>query len=111
MSSTKAPSLFLRRAGPRANDLGRMSLRQLVVAYATYPTILLYVALCLGSIALSMRFGALERPWTTLAAVPAAIVIYPFAEYALHRFVLHARWLYKNPLTADLWRRIHYDHH
>ena len=111
MSSTKVLSLFLRRAGPRSNDLGQMSLRQLVIAYATYPTILLYVALCLASIAMSVRLGALERPGPTLAAVLTAIVVYPFAEYALHRFVLHARWLYKNPVTANLWRRIHYDHH
>ena len=29
----------------------------------------------------------------------------------LHRWVLHATWLYKSPLTAKVWKRIHYDHH
>lgn len=111
MASAKLFSLFLRRAGPRANDLGKMSLGDLVVAYFTYPTILLYGALCAAAIAGAVWLGALQQPLRTLATVLAAIVVYPFAEYVLHRYVLHARWLYKNPLTADLWKRIHYDHH
>ena len=46
----------------------------------------------------------------SLAALTVAI-LYPFVEYALHRWVLHARWLYKSPWTAKVWKRIHYDHH
>jgi sterol desaturase/sphingolipid hydroxylase (fatty acid hydroxylase superfamily) len=104
-------SLFLRRAGGRSNDLGRMTLRELIVAYATYPSIMAYAALSVGAIVGAVRLGALARPLHSLAAVTAAILVYPFVEYALHRFVLHARWLYKNPITADLWKRIHFDHH
>jgi sterol desaturase/sphingolipid hydroxylase (fatty acid hydroxylase superfamily) len=88
-----------------------MTLPELVVAFATYPSVILYAVLCLASIAAAIALGALERPLHTAAAVIAAILIYPAVEYCLHRYVLHARWLYKNPATADLWKRIHYDHH
>ncbi len=111
MSSAKIQSLVARRPERRIYDLGQMNLRQLVVAYATYPSIVLYAVLCLVSIAGAVWFGALAQPVRTVVAIIAAVVIYPVAEYVLHRFVLHARWLYKNPLTADLWKRIHYDHH
>jgi sterol desaturase/sphingolipid hydroxylase (fatty acid hydroxylase superfamily) len=49
--------------------------------------------------------------WQPLLGVGLVFVVYPFAEYALHRWVLHARFLYKSPLTAKVWKRIHYDHH
>jgi sterol desaturase/sphingolipid hydroxylase (fatty acid hydroxylase superfamily) len=111
MASAKLFALFLRRAGPRANDLGRMTLGELAVAYATYPSIILYAVLCVASIAGAVALGALAQPVRTAAAIGAAILIYPAVEYVLHRYVLHARWLYKNPVTADLWKRIHYDHH
>ena len=111
MASERLFSLFLRRSGPRANDLGKMTLPELVVAYATYPTIIVYVLLCVACIAASFALGAARTPIRALAAVAATIAVYPFVEYLLHRFVLHGRWLYKNPLTADLWKRIHYDHH
>jgi sterol desaturase/sphingolipid hydroxylase (fatty acid hydroxylase superfamily) len=111
MASGRLFSLFLRRSGPRANDLGKMTLPELVVAYATYPTIILYAVLFLAAVAGAVWLGAAARPARTLLTVATAVVVYPFAEYLLHRYVLHARWLYKNPLTADLWRRIHYDHH
>ncbi|MEI9964890.1 MAG: sterol desaturase family protein [Caulobacteraceae bacterium] len=88
-----------------------MSLRDLVVAYATYPSIIAYALLCVACVVGAVSLGALQHPVRSLAAVVAAILIYPAVEYALHRFVLHARWLYKNPYTADLWKRIHYDHH
>ncbi len=104
-------SLFLRQQGGRANDLGQMNLRELIVAYATYPTILVYAALCVACIAGAVWLGALAAPLRSLAAVVAAVLIYPAVEYLLHRFVLHARWLYKSPLTASVWKRIHYDHH
>ena len=111
MASAKFFALFLRRAGPRSNDLGQMTLPELVTAFATYPSVILYAALCLGSVGGAVALGALGRPVQTAAAIVAAILIYPAVEYLLHRFVLHARWLYKNPVTADLWKRIHYDHH
>ncbi len=88
-----------------------MSLRDLVIAYLTYPTIILYAVLCVAAVAGAVWLGALERPGRTGLAILAVLAIYPFYEYALHRYVLHNPFLYRNPLTASLWKRIHYDHH
>ena len=111
MASDRVFSLFLRRGKTRANDLGRMTLGELVVAYATYPSVLLYAALAVAAATGAVWLGALHAPLRTLATLLATIAIFPFYEYALHRFVLHSRLLYKSPLTADVWKRIHYDHH
>jgi len=111
MASDRVFSLFFRRGKTRANDLGRMSLGELVVAYATYPSVLLYAALAIGGAVGSAMLGAGAEPFRILAALAATLAIFPFYEYALHRFVLHNRTLYKSPLTADVWKRIHYDHH
>lgn len=111
MASDRVFSLFLRRGKTRANDLGRMTLGELVVAYATYPSVLLYAALAIACAAGAVWQGALATPLRTLAALVATILIFPFYEYTLHRFVLHNRALYKSPITADVWKRIHYDHH
>ncbi len=46
-----------------------------------------------------------------LGAVLATVLAYPIAWYLIHRFVLHSRFLYRSPLTAALWKRIHFDHH
>lgn len=93
----------------RSFDLGKMSLPQLWMAYLTYPTILLYFTL----IACSAVSGVLFHPTLTQIVIPAitVIAVYPLAWYAIHRFILHGRWLYRNPLTASLWKRVHFDHH
>jgi sterol desaturase/sphingolipid hydroxylase (fatty acid hydroxylase superfamily) len=114
MASDRVFSLFLRRGRGRTNDLGKMSLGDLVVAYVTYPTIVLYAVLAVGLMSAAVWMGAFSGwPQTlrTLGAIAALLLLYPFFEYALHRFVLHNRLLYKSPLTADMWKRIHYDHH
>jgi sterol desaturase/sphingolipid hydroxylase (fatty acid hydroxylase superfamily) len=111
MASDRLFSLFFRRGKTRTNDLGKMSLGELLAAYLTYPTVLLYAALVLGFAFVAVRLGALQAPLRTLAALGAVVLIYPFYEYALHRFVLHNRILYKHPFTASVWKRIHYDHH
>ena len=111
MASARFFALFPRRAGARSNDLGKMTLPELIVAFATYPSIVIYAVLCAACVAGALALGAAQRPLHSLAAVAAAVLIYPAVEYLLHRYVLHARWLYRSPVTADLWKRIHYDHH
>jgi len=111
MASDRVFSLFLRRGKTRANDLGRMTLGELVVAYATYPSVLLYAVLAIGCAVGSVLLGGLITWERTLTALAATLVLFPFFEYAAHRFILHNRALYKSPLTADVWKRIHYDHH
>jgi hypothetical protein len=44
-------------------------------------------------------------------AALATIFVYPLVWYVLHRFVLHGQFLYRSPLTAAMWKRIHFDHH
>jgi len=93
----------------RTYDLGRMSFRDLLVAYATYPAIQVYAAMALVAAALAVLWT--ERGARTALAALAMVLLYPLVEYGLHRYVLHARILYKSRLTAALWKRIHFDHH
>ena len=109
MASDRVFPVF--RGKTRANDLGRMTLGELTVAYVTYPSVWLYAALALACAGGALALGAAQTPLRTLATLAATVAIFPFYEYALHRFVLHNRLLYKSPLTADVWKRIHYDHH
>ena len=86
-----------------------MNFRELVVAYFQYPAIIAYLALSAAAIAL---FAARPAPLApTLIAIGVATFIYPLAWYGLHRWVLHSRWMFKVPLLARTWKRIHYDHH
>lgn len=105
------PSMIAAKAWRgRSYDLGRMDLRELTRVFATYPAVLAYAALALGAAAVAA--AAFTGGWVGLGlAVALALVVYPFVWYGLHRFVLHGRWLYRSPLTAALWKRIHFDHH
>jgi sterol desaturase/sphingolipid hydroxylase (fatty acid hydroxylase superfamily) len=91
-----------------------MTMRELTTVYVQHPTVLTYGALLAASVslAISLSDGPL-RARAFQIAVPAAVagLVYPFAEYVLHRFLLHSAFLYRSPLTVSLWRRIHYDHH
>ena len=49
--------------------------------------------------------------YTILLAVGVATFTYPLVWYVLHRWVLHSRWMFKVPVLASTWKRIHYDHH
>lgn len=86
-----------------------MSLRELLVAYFQYPAILAYLALGFAAIGVYLWKPAPLAP--SLIAFGFATFIYPLAWYALHRWVLHSRWMFKVPLLASTWKRIHYDHH
>ncbi|MFC7331689.1 sterol desaturase family protein [Rhodocista pekingensis] len=93
----------------RSYDLGRMTLRDLAVAYWTYPAIQVYTALALVSAGMALAWAG---DWAALVlTVLVASAVYPLAWYAIHRFILHGRWLYRMPWTAALWKRIHFDHH
>ncbi len=86
-----------------------MTLSSLTVAFFQHHAVWTYLLLAVVSATLSGF-----RPSTLLqtgAAILAAGLIYPLIWYALHRWVLHSRWMFKSPLTASTWKRIHYDHH
>jgi sterol desaturase/sphingolipid hydroxylase (fatty acid hydroxylase superfamily) len=93
----------------RSYDLGKMSFRDLAVAYSTYYAIHAYliVAVVSGAVAVHVSRGWIPA---ALGAV-AAVFLYPFAWYLIHRFILHSRSLYKSRWTAASWKRIHFDHH
>jgi len=93
----------------RSYNLGRMSFRELAVAYATCPAIQLYIALAIVTAGISAWFF---QGWGDVAyAAFAAFLVYPLAWYGIHRFILHGRWLYRMRWTSGLWKRIHFDHH
>ncbi len=93
----------------RSFDLGRMTLRDLIVAYSSHPAVHLYSLGAVVAGILAARESA--SVWGPLCAVVATVTAYPLAWYAIHRFVLHSRFLYRSKLTAALWKRIHFDHH
>ena len=93
----------------REHHLDRMNLRQLVIAYFQYPAIVAYLALSV--VAIGVWFARPAPLLATAASVGIAVVLYPLVWYVLHRWVLHSRWMFKVPLLAATWKRIHYDHH
>ena len=102
---------FLRSAlwDGRKHYLDRMTVPDLVRAYFAFPAIQGYLGLGVLSTVAAIYYwpGFLAA----LAAVVVTIFIYGLVWYVLHRFVLHGRYLYKSPLTASVWKRIHFDHH
>lgn len=93
----------------RSHYLDRMTFRELVVAYFQYYAIQAY--LLLAGISIWVAVDRVEHPVRALAGAAIAVIAYPFVWYVLHRWVLHSQWMYKSPLTAHTWKRIHYDHH
>ncbi|MFT8244689.1 sterol desaturase family protein [Roseomonas sp. BN140053] len=97
----------------RSFDLGRMTLRELLVAWGTHPAIHAYAVLAVlsGAWAVQRTLADGTPLWRLLLAVVLAEAAYPVVWYGLHRFVLHGRWLYRSRWTAALWKRVHFDHH
>lgn len=93
----------------RTHYLNKMTLKQLVVAYFQYYAIQAYLALAVVSIFVAASYATAILP--NVATVVIAVAVYPLVWYVLHRYVLHSRWMFKSPLTASVWKRIHYDHH
>ncbi|GBD43445.1 hypothetical protein HRbin40_00918 [bacterium HR40] len=94
---------------PEPRLLNRMGFRDLLRAYFTYYAIQVYLLCVVAGGLLAARWAeSWEGP--ALAAL-VTVLVYPFVEYLVHRFVLHSRWLYRSRFTARVWKRIHYDHH
>jgi sterol desaturase/sphingolipid hydroxylase (fatty acid hydroxylase superfamily) len=93
----------------REHHLDRMTMKQLVVAYFQYPAVIAY--LLLSVVAIGVWIARPAGPIATIASVAASIVLYPLVWYCLHRWVLHSQWMFKVPMLAATWKRIHYDHH
>ncbi|MEX1147850.1 MAG: sterol desaturase family protein [Sphingomonadales bacterium] len=102
---------MIARAGfwKKKHYLNKMGLRELVAAYFQYYAIQAYLVLGVISTVLAIIYTTAVIP--NLIVIALSILAYPLAWYLLHRFVLHGRFLFKSPLTARAWKRIHYDHH
>ncbi|MEX0923906.1 MAG: sterol desaturase family protein [Rhodovibrionaceae bacterium] len=98
-----------KRWGEQEHLLNRMTLRDLVRAYFTYPAIQAYLLLAAACLC-ALAFVPVAPLATALSAL-LAVAVYPLAWYLLHRFVLHGKFLYKSRHTATVWKRIHFDHH
>jgi len=86
-----------------------MSLGDLLAAYLRHYSIKCYLIIAVATTFLGVSLASdFVMPLTAAAAVA---VVYPLAEYSLHRWVLHGRFLYKKAWSAKVWKRIHYDHH
>ena len=46
-----------------------------------------------------------------VAATLASLVLLALLEYLIHRFALHNQIFYRHPVTARIWRHLHYEHH
>lgn len=93
--------------------LDRMTFRDLMWAYVLYPSIQMYAVLLACSIMSAFVLFPYfpVSPLRVAGSIVVTLLAYPFVEYAVHRFILHGRYLYRSPWTAALWKRIHYDHH
>jgi sterol desaturase/sphingolipid hydroxylase (fatty acid hydroxylase superfamily) len=70
----------------------------------------------IGYFAMSVIFGIVTAviapsPGAALWPMVTMVILYPVAEYLLHRYLLHANFLAKSALTSPLWYRVHYRHH
>ncbi len=93
----------------RSHYLDKMSFRELLVAFFQYPGIIAYLALAAVSLAIFAWQPIAVLP--ALASIAVAALAYPVAWYAIHRWILHGRWMYKMKPLAPTWKRIHFDHH
>lgn len=93
----------------RSHYLDRMTLGELATAYFSHYTIATYLTLMAAMIGLWLYHPAPVAE--TLAAAALVVFAYPLVWYLLHRWVLHSQWMFKTPLLAGAWKRIHYDHH
>lgn len=93
----------------RSHHLGRMDLADLVRAYFSHYAVIVYLALTVACLIAFARWPAAAIP--TVATVLLIAFAYPLIWYVLHRWVLHSRWMFRTPVLAATWKRIHYDHH
>lgn len=87
----------------------RLASKEVPIAFLRYVTIPAYGAIALAGLIVA-AVTATDR-WQIGVPLFAVALAYPFVEYLLHRYTLHSQLFYRLPVTAKLWRRLHYDHH
>lgn len=93
----------------RSHFLDRMTFGELVSAYFQHYAIIAYLVLAVG--ATTVAIATATDPVRPALAVLVVMLSYALIWYALHRWVLHSQWMYKQRWLAPVWKRIHYDHH
>ncbi len=83
--------------------------RAFLRAFLDHYSIPLYGAIAVGALVMFLLSGTAFR--TLALALAMTVAFYSLVEYVLHRWLLHATFLCRSPLTSRLWRRLHYDHH
>ena len=71
--------------------LDKMTLKDLWVAYLMHYTIQAYIALAAIGIYCAVQTYTPENTSRIVISILAAIFLYPFIWYVLHRYVLHGR--------------------
>ncbi|MCY1017953.1 sterol desaturase family protein [Pyxidicoccus sp. MSG2] len=104
--SVSAPFSFFKN---RKHNLDRMTLGDLVYSFFTYYAVVAYIAVGITSFVLAVKW--LDNPVRMLLTMLATSLAFPLGWYLVHRNILHGRFLYKSPLTAAMWKRVHFDHH
>ena len=49
--------------------------------------------------------------WGMALAMLVSFVLLSLLEYLIHRWLLHNELFYRHPITARMWRHLHYAHH
>jgi sterol desaturase/sphingolipid hydroxylase (fatty acid hydroxylase superfamily) len=93
----------------RKHNLDRMTFGDLVYSFFTYYAVVAYIAVGITSFVLAVKW--LDNPVRMLLTMLATSLAFPLGWYLVHRNILHGRFLYKSPLTAAMWKRVHFDHH
>lgn len=93
----------------RKHNLDRMTFGDLVYSFFTYYAVVAYIAVGITSFVFAVKW--LDNPVRMLLAMLATSLAFPLGWYLVHRNILHGRFLYKSPLTAAMWKRVHFDHH
>lgn len=106
---TDVTELNIGRAPRTLTPRPRMTTLRFSRVFFASPIALFYVLASIGSsIAVVVFFGF---SFGMVAAALAALVLLALLEYLIHRFALHNQIFYRHPLTARIWRHLHYAHH
>lgn len=87
----------------------RMTTGHFTRLFFSNPYALFYAVMAIGLTAGTViLFGLSPR---MAGAVFASLALLALLEYLIHRFVLHNQIFYRHPITARIWRHLHYEHH
>ena len=103
------PELDLSFRPRKAPPSSRLTAGRYYVQFLRHPRMQLYgLFAIISTLACLLTFGL---TWNVTRGGVAVVVAYPFAEYLIHRFVLHNVLLCRTELTSRFWSANHHWHH